>query len=692
MGVLLHAVLPVHWVGLSHGVVQYQAWAGVPVRSAVQIRDEPPGPAMSHCPPIGLQYSGVPGATQFLGSTITSGTASFTIAESLLAPPSGEGAGAPLLDDPHAASHAAVENSRARVKARAIGLTRRNVAARAPVSTRKLLDSHEGESKVCPGRSGSKIGERLPDGGLTAMLWTRELRMPVALALIGLGASCSPNAKQEVTNDPLVCPAQSTDPLDSDSVEWVSYHTEVPFAPGDFHGLAAGLFGPDAQAGRFVTHQEVTPGVFVGAALDPTTPDQSRVTLSFDDGTASGRRIALVPASFATGGIFLLTIDAALATMQAEEKAQKGSSESFLLQYQVTSSMGGTFSFGVHGVTGVYTLVLDVSSPTTNLAAGKIGTPALSAGPYDTVNGTVWFHLSKDDFDYFVDHAYGSDATAAQNFKNFALEPHRWLRLTVTPHLTSKYVDVAFAVLGQDGALTPLAKAPASILAGGLFQSLVDRNMTTMMAQEKAKPGSSTPWTSPFYYDAPSGGGVVQVIAQGLAGAFTIAYAVEAPHHTIKDVPFLPYKPVAMAPPDPSATTACDKLGNPGIIAAPQGAFEVTFTVSSVITSAAHPPLLGDLECGVYRAADVTIEGPKNGAPTLQYFVVRDVDLQAPTPATFLTDVFPDGNYQILCFQDLKHDNNADIGDPVTLPIGNLPLACNVNPVTVQFALLNPGE
>jgi hypothetical protein len=30
------------------------------------------------------------------------------------------------------------------------------------------------------------------------------------------------------------------------------------------------------------------------------------------------------------------------------------------------------------------------------------------------------------------------------------------------------------------------------------------------------------------------------------------------------------------------------------------------------------------------------------------------------------------------------------VGDPVTLPIGGFTVACNVNPVAVQFAILNP--
>jgi hypothetical protein len=541
----------------------------------------------------------------------------------------------------------------------------------------------------------SPLGEksRVLAQGRAAKTSLRIAQALVLVGLVGLEGSCSTNdTPRTVTSDPLSCPVTADDPLATQSVEWVSFHTEVPFVAKNFHDLVSGLIGPAAQAGKFVAHEEIAPGVFLASEADPTTSEQVRLALTFDDGTATPRSIARVPASFSVGSVFLTTIDAAIATMQSEEAQQKASSESFLLQYQVTSALGGTFSFGVHGVLGVFTLVIDVSSPTTNLALGKIGSPALKAAPYDTINGTVNFHLSKDDFDYFVDHAYGQDATAGQNFKDFALEPHVWLRLTVTPHLSDKFVNVSFAVLGTDGNRTPFANAPASILAGSLFQALVDRNMTTMLAQEKGKPGSSTPWTIPFYYDDPSGGGVVQVIAQGQAGVFSIAYAVAAPHHTIKDVPFLPYKPVSIKPPSASATAACDELGNRGIISASEGAFEITFTASSVVKTSPdlHGPLQGDILCSVFNAADVTIEGPKSNAKSLQDFKVVNADLNAKTAPTFLTDVFPDGKYQILCFQDLKHDGNPEKGDPVTLPIGSLPLACNLNPVTVQFALLDP--
>jgi hypothetical protein len=480
----------------------------------------------------------------------------------------------------------------------------------------------------------------------------------------------------------------------TESVEWVSFHTVIPFNASDFHALASGLFGPAAQSGSFITNREVSPGIFLTSIADPTTPEQTRISLTFNDGTVAPRTLALVPASFDVGNIFVTTIDAAIATMQAEEAASPGSSESYLLQYQVSSPKGGTFSFGVQGQTGTFSLVLDVASPTTNLAVSKIGTPAYSTTPYDSILGTVYFHFTQDDFDYFVQHAYGTAAAVGANFQNFELVPHTWLRLTVTPHLEQKYVNVAFAVQPLSGSQVPVASAPASVLAGATFQTLVDHNMSTMTAQETAKPGSSSPFSIPFYYDDPNGGGVVQVIVVGTAGVFVVDYAVESPRHTLTDVPFNPYKPVVFNPPDAAATAACDKLGNPGIVLAPSGAFDITFSASSVLTNAAATtPLVGDIYCSTYNAADVTVSGPNPDAGALQNFVVPNASLQPDaSPPHYTTGSLPDGQYQILCGQDLHHNGQIGYGDPVTLPISPLTIACNLNPVGVQFALLDPQQ
>ena len=212
-----------------------------------------------------------------------------------------------------------------------------------------------------------------------------------------------------------------------------------------------------------------------------------------------------------------------------------------------------------------------------------------------------------------------------------------------------------------------------------------------MLAAEKKKPGSSTPWTIPFYYDHPDGGGVVTVLAQGAAGSFSVAYAVESPRHLMKDVPFLAYKPVVL-PPQPPSLAKCAELGDPAITLAPAGVFRISFTASDVVKnspSRTHP-LIGTIYCSIFHASEVDIGGPKPGAVSLQDFTVPGADLTQATPPTFTSSTFFDGAFQILCAQDIDGSGGVSKGDPVTLPIGSYPLECNVNPVTVEFALLNP--
>jgi hypothetical protein len=485
-------------------------------------------------------------------------------------------------------------------------------------------------------------------------------------------------------------------PMSVPPVEWVGYHTEVPLDPSTFHALAAGLMGTDAQAGNFVPETEITTNVFIKSEAEPTTPNQARLTISYDDGEGNSRRVlAVAPASFAVGTVFVTTVNAALAKMQADNGGPmaKGQGESYYLEYRVHSAQGGQLSFGVKGNGGAYSLVLDVTSPHTSLLPASLGQAADTFGPYDSVAGTVNFHMSKDDFDFFVGHAYGAGATSKQNFTDFALVPHDWLRLTVTPHLDMNFVDVHFDVLGLDGSRTKVSEAPASVMAGGTFQTLVDRNMTTMLAQEKKMAGSSTAWTTPFYYDNPDGGGVVQVIAQGTQGIFSVAYSVESPHNPLMDVPFVAYVPVTIPPPDPNQNAACNMMGDPNMVLAPKGSLNITFSAADTVINSPDlkGPLVGTIYCSVFHASDVNIEGPIAGAMSLQDFNLPMANLQAMPPLTFVTNEVYAGDYQVLCFQDLDGDGNPTKGDPVTLPIGSYPVECNTNPAPVQFAILDPG-
>jgi uncharacterized protein (DUF2141 family) len=479
------------------------------------------------------------------------------------------------------------------------------------------------------------------------------------------------------------------------AVEWVGFHTELPMSAADFTALASQLFGANAQAGNFLAPRAISPGIWLSSEAETAAPDQSRIRLAFDgSGSSDGmqRTLAVAPASFAIGQIFLTATTAAVASMHQEEQAEAGSGERFYLEYRVSSTQGGTLSFGLRGEKDAYTLVVDIASPRTHLDPTLIGQAAAAPGATDSVAGTVWFHMSRDEFRFFSDHAYGKGATSKQNFTDFHLMPFDWLRLTVEPHLDQQFVHVGFEVVDGSGKRTPVAAAPASVLAGATFQSLVDRNMTTMMDAEAQKAGSSTPWQAPFYYDSPGTGGVVQVVASGEAGRFQIAYAIESPQHKLTDVPFNAYMPVQIAPPDPNATASCDKLGDPSIVAALQGVLDMTFTASTTVTTSPQlkGPLVGTIYCSIFNASDVTASGPTATAMSLQDFQIDNANLSGATPVKFTSKQLVAGNYQVLCFQDLDGNMDASKGDPVTLPIGSYPLACNTNPTDVEFALLDP--
>ncbi|APR77854.1 Hypothetical protein A7982_03201 [Minicystis rosea] len=493
------------------------------------------------------------------------------------------------------------------------------------------------------------------------------------------------------TGDSGMCPAPTVTKAPAN--EWVGFHTELPIEASAFHAFASGLFGTDAQAGKFAPEKELTPGVFLTASAEPSTPDQTRLTFAFDDGNTTPRRVlAVAPASFKIGAVFIAAVEAALAKMQADVAADPNGGEAFYLEYRVASAQGGRLSFGVRGEKGIFKVVVDITGPHTGLEKSKIGKASDDFEPYDTVAGTVWFHMQKSEFDFFSSHAYGSGATSKQNFTDFKLVPHEWLRLTVEPHLEEQFVSVGFEVVTTDGKRVPVAKAPASILAGDTFRALVDRYMTTMTDQEKNVPGSSTPFQVPFYYDNPDGGGVVQVIVQGNAGQFSVAYAIESPRNTLKDVPFVPYQAVTIEPPDPNAEASCDMLGDPSIKPAPKGTLDITFQASDTIKKSPElmGPLVGNIYCSLFHKEDVEITGPVKGAVAIQDFVLEKADLSTGPAPTFVTQELFAGEYQVLCAQDLDGDGEASHGDPVTLPIGGYTVACNKNPVTVEFAILNP--
>ncbi len=311
----------------------------------------------------------------------------------------------------------------------------------------------------------------------------------------------------------------------------------------------------------------------------PIRPAHLRLRRRHHPASRARRRPGLVLG----GSVFISTVDAALAKMAADNAAQPGSGEQFFLEYRVASAQGGKLSFAVRGNLGVYSLVVDVTGPhtpaSTWVRSARPATPSTPTTRWPARSGSTSPRTTSTSRQPRL--RPGGDHQA--KLQGLPTRPPRLAALTVDPHLDQQFVNVGFEVVTTDNKRIAVSKAPASVLAGSTFQAMVDLNMSTMLAQEGVRSARRTPWQTPFYYDNPNGGGVVQVIAQGTAGLFSVAYAIESPRHTLKDVPFVPYQPVAFTPPDPNETASCEKLGDPTIVLAPKGTLDMTFSASSVV-------------------------------------------------------------------------------------------------------------
>jgi hypothetical protein len=148
--------------------------------------------------------------------------------------------------------------------------------------------------------------------------------------------------------------------------------------------------------------------------------------------------------------------------------------------------------------------------------------------------------------------------------------------------------------------------------------------------------------------------------------------------------------PIFDAPPP----SACEEAGS---VEAEEGRFSVTFDAGSNIrnSTSLDGELRGMIYGSVFRAEDVTLAGPKEGAASLASFSF-EVDLREAADGPHLIDTaLPAGDYQLLGFLDT--DANAtpgspdpDLNDPVLIPGRAFKLSCAEQAITARFAILLP--
>jgi hypothetical protein len=520
-------------------------------------------------------------------------------------------------------------------------------------------------------------------------------------ALVMCGSGCLQPAAAP-TFDQCEAPPSSLRPQ-ANPIEYVSLSLEWPIDDAAFEAFAGRLFGEQAAAGDRHEGTELNPGLTLTVLEDERTADQLIATLAitpaegFNDATAP-RVITQVPVGFQVGGVWIDAVRAALARTQVLRDEGDETFSPWNLDYKVRSAQGGLLHLSVFiDEQGQTFMRLSNETPRTSLNPGEVNLPAQEGQPFETVSGTVWFTLGRDEFDFFSRRAYGIGQGAEQNFRDFQLLPHAWLRLTVTPQYALEMVDVGFEIITVDGRRVQVAKAPASYVAGEQFQQNVLRMVDNMNAQEAAQPGSSLSFTAPFHYEDPEGGGVVKVIAQGRQGVFRIAYFVESPATFLEDTDFVPLQGTIDIPEgagEPGQTCPEDQRAD-------EGRFIITFAASSTVAGSPNlkAPLDGTVYGSIFRSEDVTLLGPNDGAEALVDFRFEGVDVTDPDVlrAYEVPTDLPAGDYQILGFIDIdddavEGDASPDPGDPVMIPIGGYPLACALQPVIVEFAILLPED
>ncbi|MEE2788991.1 MAG: hypothetical protein VX589_16770 [Myxococcota bacterium] len=141
-----------------------------------------------------------------------------------------------------------------------------------------------------------------------------------------------------------------------------------------------------------------------------------------------------------------------------------------------------------------------------------------------------------------------------------------------------------------------------------------------------------------------------------------------------------------------TADGGCDES-----VKAPEGRFEVTFDTSDGlrVDDGLDGEFIGPVFGRIYRASDVSLLGPSEGATPVATFELDEVDLRTGPSEPFIVDTpLPAGEYQFLGYMDTDGNRDdtggPDLNDPIMIPSRPAVMECAVQSVTIQFPMLLP--
>ena len=197
-----------------------------------------------------------------------------------------------------------------------------------------------------------------------------------------------------------------------------------------------------------------------------------------------------------------------------------------------------------------------------------------------------------------------------------------------------------------------------------------------------------------FDYRDPEVQGGAVFTASVLDGHVVFDHRSITPPSSLPDVEPLA-RPVASQP-TPPPDDPCAAVGS---VAAAAGHIVVDAQLDDglALLGGFELPLVGDVRASIYHAEDVTLLGPREGAPVLETFSMPGLSLGAEHPGgRFVSAELPAGTYMVLGYFDVAGDADpADPrplrGEPVSLPLRRVELECAAQPATILFDATFPG-
>lgn len=436
------------------------------------------------------------------------------------------------------------------------------------------------------------------------------------------------------------------------------------------------------QEGRDEFVGRILPG---GLRLGITSDGDAAVQVQLDP--ATGRAgwpgeavVAKVEVPRALAARFADLVRQAITRLEAHRTATGGVDDYVPFELAlVAESEDGQVVLRIAERSGRFRVTHEGTTPRRWIGGANHGQPLERLAPRARIACTVGFGIDLDELNFFVDRAYGRLSFEQAGFDNFRLgAPHDWFTVTVEHWPDGRASTVSFRVALAEDVWVPLASAPAGKEMGDLFINAFNSAMSDVASADAADAASS--FTIPYYYDD-AGGGVVQVRVTGEAGRFLVYYDLETPWYGTAD---------ALPDPLPIQVEPVEPEGGPGRLL-------VQFTPSDDVRASANlvDPLRGTIRGAVYRAEDVEVFGPIEGAEALESITIEDVDLTAPgSVAEYATGDLPAGAVKVLGFFDLDPDDSPnpdepDSGDPVTVPLGSHDVVSGeTSPVIVSFDLV----